>query len=74
MDLIAPLKFLAHATLPPTSMVLGLVVALVLAGLGWKKVAWGVAILAVLETAVLSLPPVGDLLIEPLQNEARAQA
>lgn len=55
-------------------MVLGLVVAAILAGLGWKKVAWGVAIVAVLETAVLCLPPVGDLLIEPLQSEARAAA
>jgi uncharacterized SAM-binding protein YcdF (DUF218 family) len=74
MDSIVLLKFLGNAALPPTSMVLGLVVAAVLALLGWKKVARGVAGLAVLETALLSLPPVGDLLMGPLEREARLAA
>ena len=37
MDSIVLLKFLGNAALPPTSMVLGLVVAVVLALFGWKK-------------------------------------
>jgi uncharacterized SAM-binding protein YcdF (DUF218 family) len=74
MDSIVLLKFLGTAAMPPTSMVLGLVVAAVLAVLGRKKVARAVAALAVLESALLSLPPVADLLMEPLQNEARAAA
>jgi uncharacterized SAM-binding protein YcdF (DUF218 family) len=74
MDSIVLLKFLGRAALPPTSMVLGLVVAIVLALLGWKKVARVVAGLAVLQAALLAMPPVADLLIEPLQNEARAAA
>lgn len=71
---IVLLKFLASAALPPTSMVLGLVVAGIVALLGWRKVAQVVAGLAVLQAAVLCLPPVADLLMDPLQNEARAAA
>jgi uncharacterized SAM-binding protein YcdF (DUF218 family) len=74
MDSIILLKFLGSAALPPTSMALGLVVAGGMALLGWKKVARSMAGLAVLEAALLSLPPVADLLIDPLQNEARAAA
>jgi uncharacterized SAM-binding protein YcdF (DUF218 family) len=74
MDSIILLKFLGNAALPPTSMVLGLVVAAVPALLGWKKVARAVAGLAVLQAALLTLPPVADLLMDPLQNEARAAA
>lgn len=74
MASIILLKFLGHAALPPASMVLGLVVAVVLALLGRKKIARIIGGLAVLEAAVLSLPPVADLVMEPLQNEARAAA
>jgi uncharacterized SAM-binding protein YcdF (DUF218 family) len=74
MDSITLLKFLGNAALPPTSMVLGLVVAGVLTLLGWKKIARMVAGLAVLQAAVLCLPPVADLLLDPLQDEARAAA
>ena len=74
MDSIVLLKFLGHFALPPTSMVLGLVVAAILTLFGWRKVARAVAVLAVLESALLCLPPVADLLMEPLQNEARTAA
>jgi uncharacterized SAM-binding protein YcdF (DUF218 family) len=74
MDSIVLLKFLGHAALPPASMVLGLVAAILLTLLGWKKTARTVAALAVVETSLLSLPPVADLLMDPLQNEARTLA
>src|ERR1700744_1620951 len=74
MDLIVLLKFLGAAALPPASMVLGLVVAALLALLECRKLARIVALLAVLQTALLSLPAVADLLIAPLENEARAAA
>lgn len=74
MDSIVLLKFLGNTALPPTSMVLGLVVAVVLALFGWKKIARLVGWLAVLQAALLSLPPVADLLMDPLQNAARAAA
>jgi uncharacterized SAM-binding protein YcdF (DUF218 family) len=74
MDSIVLLKFLGNAALPPTSMVLGLVVAVVLALFGWKKIARLVGWLAVLQAALLSLPPMADLLMDPLQDAARAAA
>jgi uncharacterized SAM-binding protein YcdF (DUF218 family) len=71
MDTIALLKFLGRAALPPTSMVLGLVLAVALALAGFRKAARAVAVLAVLQTALLSLPAVGDLLMAPLERQAR---
>lgn len=74
MDTIIILKFLGRAVLPPASMVECLVLAAGLALLGFRKSAWIVAALAVAETSVLSFPPVSDLLIAPLEREARAAA
>jgi uncharacterized SAM-binding protein YcdF (DUF218 family) len=71
MDTIVVLKFLGRAALPPASMVLGLVLALILGLLGFRKVARAVAALAVLETALLSLPVVADILMAPLERESR---
>jgi uncharacterized SAM-binding protein YcdF (DUF218 family) len=74
MDSFVLLKFLGRAALPPASMVAGLLLALLLALLGRRKLAWGVAVLAVLETAVLSLPAISDALMAPLEGRARAAA
>jgi uncharacterized SAM-binding protein YcdF (DUF218 family) len=74
MDSFVLLKFLGRAALPPASMIAGLVLAGLLALLGWRKLARAVAILAVLETAVLSLPAVGDALMAPLESQARSAA
>ena len=74
MDSIVLLKFLGNAVLPPASMVLGLVVAEEQAQQGRKKKARIVGWLAVLQAALLSLPPVADLLMAPLQTAARASA
>jgi uncharacterized SAM-binding protein YcdF (DUF218 family) len=74
MDSFVLLKFLGRAALPPASMVLGLLLAGLLALLGRRKLARAVAVLAVLETALLSLPPVADFLMAPLENQARAAA
>jgi uncharacterized SAM-binding protein YcdF (DUF218 family) len=74
MDTFVLLKFLGRAALPPASMIVGLILALVLVLLGWRKLARTVAVLAVLETVVLSIPAVSDLLMEPLQRQARTAA
>ncbi len=74
MDTFVLLKFLAHLALPPASMAVGLVLAGVLALVGWRRLAKGVAALAVLQTLVLSLPPVGDRLLAVLQDDAVALA
>ncbi|MBN9087631.1 MAG: YdcF family protein [Reyranella sp.] len=74
MDPFVLLKFLGRAALPPASMVAGLLLALLLALFGWRKLARIVGILAVLQTVLLSVPAVADLLMEPLQRQARAAA
>jgi uncharacterized SAM-binding protein YcdF (DUF218 family) len=74
MDTIVLLKFLGRAALPPASMVLGLGLAAILALFGWRRISRLVAWLAVLQAALLSLPSVADLLMDPLQDEARALA
>lgn len=72
MDTFVLLKFLGRAAMPPASMVVGLVLALLLALLGRRKLAWGVAILAMLETVALSVPVISDALMAPLERQARA--
>lgn len=74
MDSFVLLKFLGRAVLPPASMIAGLILAALLALLGWRKLARTVAVLAVLETTLLSLPVISDLLMTPLENQARAAA
>lgn len=74
MDSFVLLKFLAHLVLPPAFMAAGLVVALLLALFGRRRLAWVAAIVAVGHTLLLSIPAVGDVLMESLQREARAQS
>jgi uncharacterized SAM-binding protein YcdF (DUF218 family) len=74
MDTFQLLKILAQWAMPPASMAAGLGIAGVLALLRWRRLAWLVASVAVLETLALSLPPVSDALIQPLEREARAHA
>ncbi len=74
MDTFVLLKFLAQLTLPPASLAVGLVVAGALALAGLRRLAGLVAVLAVAELLLLSLPPVSDALMAPLQDEARAAA
>ena len=74
MEMFVFLKFLGQMALPPTSLALGLIVAGVLALLRLRRLAWFVAALSVAELLVLSLPPVADALMRPVQDEARAEA
>lgn len=74
MDTFVVLKFLGQLALPPASLALGLIVAGVLALMGLRRLAKLAAVLAVAELLVLSLPPVADALMMPLQDEARAAA
>lgn len=74
MDTFVLLKLLSHLVLPPASMVAGLVVGSLLFVGGAKRFGKAVAIGAVIETAFLCLPPVADVLIEPLEREAREAA
>src|SRR5262249_29166724 len=74
MDSFVLLKFLGRPAWPPASLIAGPVLAGLLALLGWRRLARAVAILAVLETAVLSLPAVSDALMAPLESQARSAA
>ena len=68
------LKFLGHLALPPASLFVGLVVAGVVALSGFRRFGTFIAVLSVGEILALSLAPVADALMAPLQNEARAAA
>ena len=74
MDTIALLKILASLALPPASMAVGGVLGVVLALFGLRRMGLSVAALAVIETLVMSFPPVADALVNPLQDRARAEA
>ncbi len=74
MSLFVILKFLGRAALPPASMVVGLIIGGALMLVGFRRLGKIVGALAVLETMVLATAPVADLLMAPLQEEARAAA
>lgn len=71
MDFFTFLKFLSSVVLPPASLAAGVLVALVLAAVGWRRLGFSVAVLVVVQTVVLSLPPVAAALIAPLEAQAR---
>jgi uncharacterized SAM-binding protein YcdF (DUF218 family) len=70
MDTFLALKFLGRLALPPASMVLGLIVGGLLTLAGARRLGRTVALGAVLEAAILSLPPVADALVTPLERQA----
>jgi uncharacterized SAM-binding protein YcdF (DUF218 family) len=74
MDTFFLLKLLSHLVLPPASMVAGLVAGSLLFVGGMKRLGKAIAIGAVIETALLCLPPIADMLIEPLEQKAREAA
>lgn len=74
MDFITFLKILTQFVLPPASMLVGLGAALVLTGIGWRRLGLAVATLSVVETLVFAFPPVAAALIRPLESEARREA
>ena len=74
MDTFIVLKFLGQLALPPASLAVGLVVAAMLALFGLRRLARLAVGLAIAELLLMSLPPVADALMMPLQDEARAAA
>ena len=74
MSLYVFLKFLGRSALPPASLAIGLVLGGLLWLVGWRRLGKFVAAAALIETAVFSLAPVANLLMQPLQDEARAEA
>lgn len=74
MDFFKLLKFLTYLAMPPASLVLGILLALVLGALGWRRLGRTVLVLALVQVVVLSLPPVAVALIAPLESQARREA
>lgn len=74
MDTFVFLKTLSQLVMPPASTAVGLLVALLLAAVRLRRLGTLVAAFSLLEFVVLSLPPVADALLEPLQRSARAAA
>jgi uncharacterized SAM-binding protein YcdF (DUF218 family) len=74
MDTFVALKFLGRLALPPASLLLGLVLAGLLRLIGFRRLARVVVVLAVGQILLMSLPPVADLLVMPLEREARAES
>src|SRR5262245_16107596 len=71
MDIFVALKILTQLALPPGSLVVALLLALVLVPLGWRRLASVLFVLALAETVVMSFPPVGDALMSSLEDQAR---
>ncbi|MCX7364392.1 MAG: YdcF family protein [Alphaproteobacteria bacterium] len=74
MTSFAFLKILGQLALPPASLALGLLVAGLLAVLGFRRLSRAAAFVAVAQTIAFSMPLVSDLMMLPLQREARREA
>jgi uncharacterized SAM-binding protein YcdF (DUF218 family) len=74
MDMFAFLKTLTILVLPPASLAAGMLAGLLLAIVGLRRLGKFIAALAIAQAVAMSLPPVADALVMPLQDEARAAA
>lgn len=72
MDTFSVLKILFALSFPPASLAVAVLLALVLALLGWWRSAQGVVAFGIAHTLILSFQPVGDALIRLLEDRARA--
>ncbi len=74
MDFFVLLKFVSNLVLPPASTVAGVLIGAVLIVGGLRRTGRTIFLVAVLQGILFSLPPVADLLIAPLEREAREAA
>src|SRR5579872_3518111 len=68
------LKYLTALALPPASLLVGLLIALVLLALRFRRLSAVVAVLSIAEILILSWMPVCDLILGHLEDMARAAA
>lgn len=71
MDTFSVLKILSVLSFPPASLAVAVLLALVLALLGWRRSAQGIVAFGIAHTLILSFQPVGDALIRLLEDRAR---
>lgn len=74
MNTFVVLKFLSQLVTPPGLLVLGLVTGGILALLRLPRVGKAVIVLGIAQAVILSLNPVADALLMPLEVRARAAA
>jgi uncharacterized SAM-binding protein YcdF (DUF218 family) len=72
MTIFVLLKYLTLLLLPPASLFIGLLIALALKVLKFRRLALLVAVLSLAEILVLSFPPVSDGMLGALEDRARA--
>ena len=72
MFVFSLLKILAALAMPPASLALAVVVALLLRWARWRRLASVVLALGIAQTLILSFPPLADLLVHHLEAQARA--
>jgi uncharacterized SAM-binding protein YcdF (DUF218 family) len=68
------LKLLTATLFPPLSLAIGVAFWLAFRLLQFRRIAATVLGIAVAETLILSFPPIGDALVAPLEDQARAAA
>lgn len=74
MDSFLALKFLSHLLLPPAATLAGVTIGVAALVFGWRRSGTAIVALAFVEMIVLSLPPVADALMAPLERNARIAA
>lgn len=74
MDSFLALKFLSHLLLPPAATLVGVLIGAAALVCGWRRIGMTIIALAFVEMIVLSLPPVADALMAPLERDARLAA
>jgi uncharacterized SAM-binding protein YcdF (DUF218 family) len=72
VDAFVLLKILASLIMPPGALAVGVVLALLLALVRWRRLSRIVLGLAIAYTLVLAFQPVGDVLMRHLEDQARA--
>lgn len=73
MDFFVLLKFFSYLVLPPASLAAAVVLGIVLAGFGWRRLGFWLVALGVAQILVMSLSPVADALTAPLEARARRE-
>lgn len=66
------LKILATLMAPPASLAVGVVLWLAMRAMGWRRLAGTVLGLAILQTLILSFPPMSGMLVARLEAKARS--
>ena len=72
MNTFILLKILATLMVPPASLAVGVVLWLVIRATGWRRLAATVLGLSIVQTLVLSFPPVSGMLVGLLESKARS--